>query len=33
MPQHFRIGIGSDPEMTRQGLKHLGMALDELSAG
>ena len=30
MPQHFRLGIGGDPEMTREGLERLGMALDEL---
>lgn len=30
MPQHFRIGIGGDPEMTRDGLERLGSALDEL---
>ena len=29
MPQHFRIGIGGDPEMTREGLYRLGLALDE----
>ena len=29
MPQHFRIGIGGDPEMTRVGLERLGQALDE----
>jgi aspartate/methionine/tyrosine aminotransferase len=29
MPQHFRIGIGGDPEMTRTGLERLGQALDE----
>ena len=29
MPQHFRIGIGGDPEMTRVGLHRLGLALDE----
>jgi hypothetical protein len=31
MPQHFRIGIGGDPEMTRLGLEHLGLALDEFA--
>jgi aspartate/methionine/tyrosine aminotransferase len=31
MPQGFRVGIGGDPEMTREGLKRLGMALDELN--
>jgi aspartate/methionine/tyrosine aminotransferase len=30
MPQHFRVGIGGDPEMTRTGLERLGQALDEL---
>ena len=30
MPQHFRVGIGGDPEMTRAGLERLGLALDEL---
>ena len=29
MPQHFRVGIGGDPEMTRAGLDRLGAALDE----
>jgi aspartate/methionine/tyrosine aminotransferase len=29
MPQHFRIGIGGDPEMTREGLHRLSLALDE----
>jgi len=29
MPQHFRVGIGGEPEMTREGLHRLGMALDE----
>jgi len=29
MPQHFRVGIGGDPEMTRAGLDRLGLALDE----
>jgi aspartate/methionine/tyrosine aminotransferase len=29
MPQHFRIGIGGEPEMTREGLRRLGFALDE----
>jgi aspartate/methionine/tyrosine aminotransferase len=29
MPEHFRIGIGGDPEMTAEGLKRLGKALDE----
>jgi len=30
MPQHFRVGIGGDPEMTCAGLERLGLALDEL---
>lgn len=30
MPQHFRIGIGGDPEITREGLARLALALDEL---
>jgi aspartate/methionine/tyrosine aminotransferase len=29
MPQHFRIGIGGEPQMTREGLHRLGLALDE----
>jgi len=29
-PQHFRIGIGGDPEMTRAAFERLGHALDEL---
>jgi aspartate/methionine/tyrosine aminotransferase len=29
MPQHFRIGIGGEPEMTRVGLERLGLALNE----
>ena len=29
MPQHFRLGIGGDPEMTREGLERLGRALEE----
>jgi aspartate/methionine/tyrosine aminotransferase len=32
MPQHFRAGIGGDPEMTRAGLERLGLALDQLRA-
>ncbi|HVP55523.1 MAG TPA: aminotransferase class I/II-fold pyridoxal phosphate-dependent enzyme [Candidatus Eisenbacteria bacterium] len=32
MPQHFRIGIGGDPEMTREGLHRLALALDEYAA-
>jgi aspartate/methionine/tyrosine aminotransferase len=30
MPHGFRVGIGGDPEMTREGLNRLGLALDEL---
>jgi aspartate/methionine/tyrosine aminotransferase len=30
MPQHFRIGIGGDPEMTRVALERLGAGLDEM---
>jgi aspartate/methionine/tyrosine aminotransferase len=30
MPQHFRIGIGGEPEMTCAALERLGLALDEL---
>lgn len=30
-PQHFRIGIGADPAMTKEGIRRLGLALDELS--
>ena len=30
MAQHFRMGIGGDPEMTCEGLARLGLALDEL---
>ena len=29
MPQHFRIGIGGEPEMTRVGMERLAAALDE----
>jgi len=29
-PQNFRIGIGGDPEITAEGLKRLGRALDEV---
>ena len=29
MPQHFRIGIGGNPEMTREALNRLARALDE----
>jgi len=30
MPQGFRVGIGGDPEMTSEGLRRLGLALNEL---
>jgi aspartate/methionine/tyrosine aminotransferase len=30
MEQHFRIGIGGDPEMTREGFARLASALDEM---
>jgi aspartate/methionine/tyrosine aminotransferase len=29
MPQHFRIGIGGDPDMTHRALRNLGEALQE----
>jgi aspartate/methionine/tyrosine aminotransferase len=29
MPQHFRVGIGGEPEMTREGLERLRCALGE----
>jgi hypothetical protein len=32
MPNHFRIGIGGDPEMTAMGLERLGKALDAYSS-
>jgi aspartate/methionine/tyrosine aminotransferase len=32
MPEHFRVGIGGDPEMTRAGLERLGLALDKCGA-
>jgi|SRR5579871_1516025 len=31
MPQHFRIGIGGQTEMTAEGLRRIGRALDEYS--
>ena len=31
MPQHFRIGLGGEPEMTRAGLERLQSALDDFS--
>ncbi|HEY1501249.1 MAG TPA: aminotransferase class I/II-fold pyridoxal phosphate-dependent enzyme [Acidobacteriaceae bacterium] len=33
MPDHFRIGIGGDPEMTAEALDRLAEALDEFQAG
>ena len=33
MPDHFRIGIGGDPEMTREGLDRLGQALKDVAKG
>ncbi len=30
-PQHFRLGLGGDPEMTREGMQRLVRALDELA--
>lgn len=32
MPEHFRVGIGGDPEMTAEGIARLGHALDEFTA-
>jgi aspartate/methionine/tyrosine aminotransferase len=31
MPRHFRIGIGGDAEMTSEGLRRLGCALDDFA--
>jgi hypothetical protein len=31
MPEHFRIGIGGETEMTRVGLSRLAAGLDEIS--
>jgi hypothetical protein len=31
MPHHFRIGLGGDPEITRESLKRLSVALDEFA--
>ncbi len=31
MPQHFRVGIGCETEMLKEGLSRLGKALDEIS--
>ena len=30
MPEHFRIGMGGDPDIFREGLERLAAALDEL---
>jgi len=30
MPDHFRVGLGGDPDMLKEGLARLGSALDEL---
>lgn len=30
MPDHFRVGLGGDPEMLAEGLRRVGAALDEL---
>ena len=30
MEEHFRIGIGGEPEMTREGFRRLALALDEM---
>ena len=32
LPNHFRIGFGTDPEMLKQGLERLGCALDEVGS-
>ena len=31
MPDHFRVGLGGDTEMIKEGLARLGAALDELA--
>ena len=31
MPQHFRIGIGCETAMLKEGLERLGKALDEIA--
>lgn len=31
-PEHFRIGVGGDTEIVREGLKRVGAALDEIAA-
>lgn len=33
MPQYFRVGIGGDPQMTREGFHRLSTALDEYCLG
>jgi len=30
MPEHFRVGLGGELEMTAEGLKRLAAALDQL---
>ena len=30
MPEHFRVGIGGGPKMTRVGLERLGLGLDKM---
>lgn len=30
MPDHFRVGLGGDPEMVEEGLKRLSLALDDM---
>ncbi|MFL5541097.1 MAG: pyridoxal phosphate-dependent aminotransferase [Longimicrobiaceae bacterium] len=32
MPEHFRIGLGAQPEAFAEGLRRLGLALDELAS-
>lgn len=32
MPEHFRIGLGAEPEAFAEGLRRLGLALDELAS-
>ena len=32
LPNGFRLGVGGDPEKTREGLSRLGQALDEMAA-
>ncbi|MGE5725536.1 MAG: aminotransferase class I/II-fold pyridoxal phosphate-dependent enzyme, partial [Acidobacteriota bacterium] len=33
MPKHFRVGLGGDTQMTSEGLRRLGCALDEYGKG